>query len=219
MCVCQGVFEIFFDFFRAAPGGGWRSVPGGGCPRRLWALSRRSGAFRGVPLPFPVCPDCAILFYPHPPDPPSPAGKGENLSLLCRGLSPPAPLQLNPRGTASGNIPGAPTLYPRRGRHCLPGGLRCRKAIAPPAAYLCPAPGGGDHLRRRRRIATDSSISPPGPPRSPWLPPSRWRAETFWQQTGAVPGIPKGNGNPCRSRREFGMSQTARKADAARIRT
>ncbi len=35
------------------------------------------------------------------------AGEGEDFSLLCRGLSPPAPLQ------------------PRRKRHGVPGGLRC----------------------------------------------------------------------------------------------
>ena len=69
----------------------------------------------------------SLLFCPHPPDPRSqsalPGGKGEIFVLFCRGLTPPAPLQLNPRSTGSigGLAPPAPLLLNLRGAG-LPGG-------------------------------------------------------------------------------------------------
>ena len=40
----------------------------------------------------------SLLFCPHPPAP-FPAGRGRFFALFCRGLAPPAPLRLSPRGT------------------------------------------------------------------------------------------------------------------------
>ncbi len=62
------------------------------------------------------------------PRPPSPPGKGESLSLFCRGLSPPAPLRLrrtghgvpeglrNPEGDCPG-VPGKPPVNRKASRY------------------------------------------------------------------------------------------------------
>ena len=60
----------------------------------------------------------SVLFAPIPPAP-LPGGKGEIFVLFCRGLAPPAPLLLNPRGAGlpGGSAPCIPGAKP--GRHWL----------------------------------------------------------------------------------------------------
>ena len=116
----------------------------GGLPRRcritLPSLSPAGGAGgfgRRIFLP-PRCPagGAAVLlagfasritrFFPHPPDPRSQSalplrGRGRFFGLFRRGLPPPAPLRLNPRGAGAGAAYHAPMGgLPRRCRITLP---------------------------------------------------------------------------------------------------
>ncbi len=120
------------------------------CPGGLSTVGLRYWWFQfrwGLSPPSPARPDLAQIICPHSPRPPFPPGKGEPSSLFCRGFA-----------------PGAPAL--RRKRHGIPGGKRYRKGGLPPAAYLCPAPGGEDHLKRRRRFSNGWFHLPPVPPLS-----------------------------------------------------
>ena len=76
----------------AAPGGG---LPG--CCRITLPFRCPAG---GLPSLSPVYRAFCFLSRPIPP-PPSPAGKGETLSLFCRGLPPPAPRHQTAYGTDS----------------------------------------------------------------------------------------------------------------------
>ena len=75
------------------------------CPRRHWldlpalspagAYPRRHWLASAFPMPVgefvffsPAYPAFSLIFCPLSPRPPSPAGKGENFSLFCRGLRP-----------------------------------------------------------------------------------------------------------------------------------
>ena len=48
-----------------------------------------------MPSSSPAAPAFSLLFCPLSPRPPSPVGKGENITLFRRGLPPPAPRALN----------------------------------------------------------------------------------------------------------------------------
>ena len=48
-----------------------------------------------MPSLLPAAPAFSLLFCPLSPRPPSPVGKGENITLFRRGLPPPAPRALN----------------------------------------------------------------------------------------------------------------------------
>ena len=60
-------------------------------------------------------------FFPHPPHPLPPWGRGRFFGLFRRGLPPPAPLRLNPRGAGAMAAYHAPVGgLPRRCRITLP---------------------------------------------------------------------------------------------------
>ena len=134
----------------AAPAYSAAVVPAGGLPPALPVRRVLATPGGGLPSLSPPCPAFSFDSAPYPPDPrsqsalPTP-GKGETLSLFCRGLSPPAP----------------PAL--RRERHGVPGGfshpeggLRQRFrltlwfAVSGGARALLPAPQAAGGRRKRR---------------------------------------------------------------------
>ena len=64
-------------------------------PRGAGKWGRTTCPAGGVPSLLPAAPAFSLLFCPPSPRPPSPVGKGENITLFRRGLPPPAPRALN----------------------------------------------------------------------------------------------------------------------------
>ena len=80
----------------------------------------------GLPSLPPAAPAFSLPFCPHPPDPRSqsalPGGKGETISLFCRGLRPLHPGVWTGRGTGSASIGDT-----RRGARVLVAGSPCHR--------------------------------------------------------------------------------------------
>ncbi len=135
-------FEIFFDFFRAAPGGGWCSVPGGGCPRRLWALSRRSGAFRGgCPCRFRFAPTAQYSFIPIPPTP-FPSGEGGELKFTLPGAVAPGTPTAEPTRHCFRKHPRRPYIISAPGAALPSGRFAVPEGNCSPGSLSLPRPGG-----------------------------------------------------------------------------
>ena len=77
-----------------------KQAPGGGRTLPRWRLDQPLRCpVGGLPCWSPADPAVSLLCFPLSPLPPSPAGKGETISLFRRGLPPPAPRHLPAYGT------------------------------------------------------------------------------------------------------------------------
>ena len=118
-------------------------------PRRHWLDLPKLSPAGGLSFFSPAYPAFGLLSCPLSPQPPSPAGKGENQSYFMQGASPLA-------------SPGAePERHLQSQQKQIPGG-RCA-----PGGTCYPCPGGEDHLKRRRRVRRIVP-SPPVPPLLGW---------------------------------------------------
>ena len=83
----------------------------------------------GLPSLSPACPAFCFDFAPYPPDPPSPAGKGEILGYFMQGASPLA----SPAAEPARRLLALPLWYPAGG---VPPALPARRALAVPCGGL-----------------------------------------------------------------------------------
>ena len=102
------------------------------------------------------------------------------------------------RGGAGGDSPRKSKLkspLPRRGKSALRarvggmGDMKVLRTLAP-VAYPCPAPGGEDHLRRRRRFSDGWFHLPPAPPLSLAAPFPVEIGKLLVKREERLPGIP-----------------------------
>ena len=133
----------------------------GGVPRRCRFGGRWRHLEGGLLSLSPAYPAFSLPFRPHPPDPLPLRGRGRLKVILCKGLRPLHPRDLNPCGTCSPCRCGA-----RRGgvpRRCRFGGRwRHPAGGAEPRRHLFDLPRGRGPSQTPKFL----SLGPP----SPWLP-------------------------------------------------